>query len=59
MARELGAYRYIECSSKTGEGVYQVFDNATRAALTVRKSSKARKAAATAKGKRKGACMIL
>jgi len=59
MARELGAYRYIECSSKTGEGVYQVFDNATRAALTVRKKSKAKKAASAAKGKRKSTCTLL
>ncbi|OUM70183.1 hypothetical protein PIROE2DRAFT_1887, partial [Piromyces sp. E2] len=61
MTRELGAYRYIECSSKTGEGVYDVFDNATRASLTVRKSSKIRKRTVTVKGKRKrkNSCILL
>ena len=32
-AREIGAKRYLECSSLSGEGVDDVFEAATRAAL--------------------------
>ncbi|KAG5955187.1 hypothetical protein E4U57_003656 [Claviceps arundinis] len=32
-AREVGARRYLECSSLSGEGVDDVFEAATRAAL--------------------------
>jgi Rho family protein len=32
-AHEIGARRYLECSSLTGEGVDDVFEAATRAAL--------------------------
>lgn len=32
-AREIGARKYLECSSLTGEGVDDVFEVATRAAL--------------------------
>lgn len=32
-AREIGARKYIECSSLSGEGVDDVFEAATRAAL--------------------------
>ena len=32
-AREIGARKYLECSSLTGEGVDNVFEAATRAAL--------------------------
>lgn len=32
-AREIGARRYLECSSLSGEGVDDVFEAATRAAL--------------------------
>lgn len=32
-ASEIGARRYLECSSLTGEGVDDVFEAATRAAL--------------------------
>ncbi|KAI9099759.1 GTP-binding protein rhoA [Phlyctochytrium arcticum] len=35
MAQKIGAYRYVECSAKTGEGVTQIFEHATRAALAV------------------------
>ncbi|KNC97035.1 GTP-binding protein rhoA [Spizellomyces punctatus DAOM BR117] len=35
MAQKIGAYRYLECSAKTGEGVTQIFEHATRAALAV------------------------
>ncbi|KAJ3092269.1 GTP-binding protein Rho1 [Phlyctochytrium bullatum] len=33
MARKIGAYRYLECSAKTGQGVFDVFEHATRASL--------------------------
>ena len=33
VARKIGAKQYIECSSKSGEGVLEVFQAATRAAL--------------------------
>ncbi|KAJ7242444.1 P-loop containing nucleoside triphosphate hydrolase protein [Mycena rebaudengoi] len=32
-ARRIGVLRYLECSSRTGEGVHDVFQHATRAAL--------------------------
>ena len=32
-ARQIGARKYLECSSLTGEGVDDVFEAATRAAL--------------------------
>ncbi|KAI9016800.1 P-loop containing nucleoside triphosphate hydrolase protein [Hyaloraphidium curvatum] len=40
VAQKIGAYTYLECSAKTGEGVREVFENATRAALTVRPPKK-------------------
>ncbi|WFD34122.1 guanosine-diphosphatase [Malassezia cuniculi] len=33
VASKIGAVRYLECSAKTGEGVREVFEHATRAAL--------------------------
>ncbi|KAJ3220914.1 GTP-binding protein Rho1, partial [Chytriomyces hyalinus] len=36
VAEKIGAYRYLECSARTGEGVAEVFEHATRAALTNR-----------------------
>lgn len=33
IAKEIGARKYLECSSLTGEGVDDVFEAATRAAL--------------------------
>ncbi len=33
MAERIGAWSYLECSAKMGEGVREVFENATRAAL--------------------------
>lgn len=42
MAEKIGAWKYIECSAKTREGIQQVFDAAARAAL-LRPSRKGRK----------------
>lgn len=46
MADKVGAWRYLECSAKTREGVRAVFDNATLAALQKKK-------------RRKGMCTVL
>jgi Ras homolog gene family, member A len=35
VAEEIGAFMYLECSAKTGEGIYRVFDQAARSALAV------------------------
>jgi Ras family protein A len=40
VASKIGAHDYMECSAKTKDGVRQVFETATRAALTTNKSSK-------------------
>ena len=48
IAREIGARKYLECSSLTGEGVDDVFEAATRAALLTFE-----------KGERGGCCVIL
>ena len=32
-AKKISAYKYLECSSKSGEGVKEVFEHATRASL--------------------------
>lgn len=47
-AREIGAKRYLECSSLSGEGVDDVFEAATRAALLTFE-----------KGEGTGCCVIL
>ena len=47
-AREIGARKYLECSSLTGEGVDDVFEAATRAALLTFEKSE-----------RGGCCVIL
>ena len=46
MAEKINAYSYLECSAKTKEGVREVFETATRAALQVKK-------------KKKGTCVVL
>lgn len=33
VAQKIGATRYLECSAKSGQGVREVFEHATRAAL--------------------------
>lgn len=35
VAQKIGAQGYVECSAKSGDGVREVFQTATRAALTV------------------------
>ncbi|KAF9126898.1 GTP-binding protein Rho1 [Mortierella sp. 14UC] len=47
-ARYINAHDYLECSAKTGEGVLEVFESATRASLL-----------AKPKGYRRSKCMIL
>jgi Ras family protein A len=37
MAEKIGAYAFLECSAKTKEGVREVFETATRAALSRKK----------------------
>ncbi|KAI6214486.1 hypothetical protein M3Y94_00274400 [Aphelenchoides besseyi] len=36
MAEQIGAFAYLECSAKTKEGIREVFETATRAALTTK-----------------------
>lgn len=40
MRKKIGAHKYLECSAKTNEGVREVFEHATRAALLSRSSRK-------------------
>ncbi|ROT65265.1 RhoA [Penaeus vannamei] len=40
MAEKINAFAYLECSAKTKEGVREVFETATRAALAVKKKKK-------------------
>ncbi|KAJ8046494.1 Rho-related GTP-binding protein RhoA-C [Holothuria leucospilota] len=40
MAEQINAYAYLECSAKSNEGVREVFEMATRAALQKRKRGK-------------------
>lgn len=39
VAQEVGAKAYLECSSLSGDGVNEVFETVTRAALSRRKQS--------------------
>jgi len=48
VAKEIGARRYLECSSLSGEGVDDIFEAATRAALVTFE-----------KGERSGCCVVL
>lgn len=40
MANRINAFGYLECSAKTKEGVREVFEMATRAALQAKKRGK-------------------
>jgi len=40
MAEKINAFAYLECSAKSKEGVREVFETATRAALQVKKKKK-------------------
>ncbi|RCI02719.1 GTP-binding protein Rho1, partial [Rhizopus stolonifer] len=40
VAQKISAYKYLECSAKSGDGVREVFEQATRAALMVNKKKK-------------------
>lgn len=43
VAQKIGALKYLECSAKTGEGVKEVFEHATRAALMVKEKERKKK----------------
>jgi len=40
VARKIGAAKYLECSAKMNDGVREVFEHATRAALLRRTGKK-------------------
>ncbi|WP_411023358.1 hypothetical protein, partial [Salmonella sp. s51228] len=40
VSHEIGAFDFLECSAKTKEGVKEVFESATRAALNTKPSKK-------------------
>ena len=42
MAEKINAFGYLECSAKTGEGVREVFEIATRAALQIKRRKRTR-----------------
>jgi Ras family protein A len=50
VAQKIGARQYLECSAKSGEGVREVFQYATRVALLSR---------ATFRTKKHGPCIVL
>ncbi|PRT55712.1 GTP-binding protein rho1 [Wickerhamiella sorbophila] len=59
VAQKIGAIKYLECSARTGQGVREVFEAATRAALSTKpkKRSKSKKEKDPSEKKRK--CVIL
>ena len=42
MAEKINAYGYLDCSAKTKEGVSEVFEIATRAALSCRRRKRSK-----------------
>ena len=40
MSEKIGAFNYLECSAKLNEGVREVFETATRAALSTKKKGR-------------------
>lgn len=56
VADQIGAVEYIECSAKTGFGVREVFEAATRASL-MGKQNKTKKSKSS--GKKKKKCVVL
>jgi len=42
MAEKINAFAYLECSAKSKEGVREVFETATRAALQVKKKKRSK-----------------
>lgn len=47
MANRINAFGYLECSAKTKDGVREVFEMATRAALQAKR-----------RGKKSGCCLL-
>jgi len=47
LARELGAYKYIECSALTQQGLKGVFDDAIRCVLDMQKKPKKKRSKCT------------
>ena len=43
MAKKINAFAYLECSAKKDEGVREVFEIATRAALLKKKNNNGKK----------------
>lgn len=41
--KKIAAYKYLECSARTGQGVREVFETATRAALLTKTNTKSKK----------------
>ena len=52
--KKIGAYKYLECSARTNEGVREVFEHSTRAAMMARGGKKPK-----GEGKEKKKCLIL
>ncbi|KAI8620609.1 P-loop containing nucleoside triphosphate hydrolase protein [Chytriomyces sp. MP71] len=59
MAQRIGAYTYVECSARTREGVNEVFDIATRAALANSAQRRPQQGGRPGKPIKKGDCMLL